>query len=153
MLTTIEGYRCNNIELYWTLRDAIEFYGVKLLGKRMAKNVYVYVKLTRELKKKEGAYGFCMFTDNPSRPREFEIELDTSMKYSFEQILTWLAHEMVHMKQWVRHELIDYDYGQTQWKSRRYTLKHICYNEEPWEKEAYRLEDKLYEKFAESYYE
>ena len=154
MLITIEGYRCHNMKLFRSLGCAAEFYADKLLGKRMAKNILVEIKLTKELKQKEQAYGYCHITDdNLNRPREFMIELDTSMKYSFEQILTWLAHEMVHMKQWVRHELIDYDYGQTQWKSRRYTLKHICYNEEPWEKEAYRLEDKLYEKFAESYYE
>ena len=39
------------------------------------------------------------------------IELDASMKYKFDQILTWLAHEMVHLKQFVRGELYDYETG------------------------------------------
>ncbi|SVC99149.1 uncharacterized protein METZ01_LOCUS352003, partial [marine metagenome] len=50
----------------------------------MAKNVDVFVKLTKDLKKKEMAYGFCHITDDSlGRPREFMIELDASMKYSF----------------------------------------------------------------------
>ena len=87
--------------------NAALYYGEVLLGKRMAKNIYLDIKLTKDLKKKEGAYGFChIIDDSLSRPREFMIELDASMRYKFDQILTWLAHEMVHLKQFVRGELV-----------------------------------------------
>ena len=153
MIIEVEGYRKQNLELYQSVGNAVEFYGEVLLGKRMAKNVYVLVKLTKNLKKKEQAYGFChIIDDNLSRPREFMIELDSSMKNSFEQILIWLAHEMVHLKQFVRKELWDYEIGAVQWKTKRYS-SGMKYNDMPWEKEAYRLEDKLYEEFAEWYYE
>ena len=152
MIVEVEGYRSHNIELHQAVGEAVSFYSEVLLGKRMANNVDVFVKLTKDLKKKEKAYGFCHITDDSlSRPREFMIELDASMKWSFDQILTWLAHEMVHLKQFVRKELWDYETGQVQWKSRTYSRVH--YDDQPWEKEAYRLEGELYEMFEEWYYE
>ena len=153
MLLCIEGYRSNNQELKDLVKQGAEFYGEVLLGKRMAKNIYLDIKLTNDLKKKEKAYGYChIIDDSLSRPREFMIEIDASMKHSFEQILTWLAHEMVHLKQFVRKELCDYENLRVQWKSKTYA-NELTYDDQPWEKEAYRLEDKLYEEFAEWYYE
>ena len=152
MLVEVEGYRSHNISLYRAVGEAVTFYGEVLLGKRMANNVEVFVKLSKDLKKKEQAYGFCHITDDSlSKPREFMIELDASMKWSFDQILTWLAHEMVHLKQFVRKELWDYETGRVQWKSREYGK--VDYDDQPWEKEAYRLEEKLYEEFAGWYYD
>ena len=153
MIVEIDGYRSQNLDLYQALGNAVEFYGEVLLGKRMAKYVHVSVKLTKNLKKKEQAYGFChIIDDNLSKPREFMIELDASMRHPFSQILTWLAHEMVHLKQFVRKELWDYESGRVQWKSRAYSKK-VHYDDQPWEKEAYRLESELYEMFEEEYYE
>ena len=148
MMLSIEGYRKHNKALYQSVGSAALFYGEVLLGKRMVKNIYLDIKLTKDLKKKEGAYGFCHIVDDSlAKPREFMIELDTSMKWSFDQILTWLAHEMVHLKQFVRKELWDYETGQVQWKSRTYSRVH--YDDQPWEREAYRLEGELYEMFEE----
>ena len=148
MMLSIEGYRKHNKALYQSVGSAALFYGEVLLGKRMVKNIYLDIKLTKDLKKKEGAYGFCHIVDDSLvKPREFMIELDTSMKWSFDQILTWLAHEMVHLKQFVRKELWDYETGQVQWKSRTYSRVH--YDDQPWEREAYRLEGELYEMFEE----
>ena len=152
MLLCIEGYRSHNQELKDLVKQGAEFYGEVLLGKRMVKNIYLDIKLTKNLKKKEGAYGYCHIVDDSlARPREFMIELDASMRYKFDQILTWLAHEMVHLKQFVRGELCDYESGRVQWKSRSYGQVH--YDDQPWEKEAYRLEGELYEMFEEWYYD
>ena len=151
MIVEVTGYRSHNLELYRALGYAASCYGEILLGKRMEKGIYLDIKLTKNLKKKEQAYGYChIVDDNLNKPREFMIELDTSMKYTFEQILTWLAHEMVHLKQFVRGELCDYETGRVRWKSRSYGRVH--YNDQPWEKEAYRLEGELYEMFEEWYY-
>jgi len=148
----IEGYRSHNKELYQAVGSAALYYGALLLGTRMLKNIELDIKLTKDLKKKEQAYGYCHITDdNLNRPREFMIELDTSMKYGFDQILTWLAHEMVHLKQFVRGELCDYETGRVQWKKRMYG--NVYYEDQPWEREAYRLETKLYEEFEGWYYE
>ena len=152
MMLSIEGYRKQNKALYQSLGSAAIFYGEELLGKRMLKNIYLDIKLTKDLKKKEGAYGYCHIVDDSlAKPREFMIELDASMRHSFENILIWLAHEMVHLKQFVRKELWDYESGRVQWKSRTYG--RLNHDDQPWEKEAYRLEGILYDEFAEWYYE
>ena len=148
----IEGYRTHNKELHRAIGSAALFYSEVLLGSRMEKNIYLDIKLTKDLKSKEGAYGYCHITDDDlNKPREFMIELDASMRHPFSQILTWLAHEMVHLKQFVRKELWDYESGRVQWKSRSYGRVH--YDDQPWEKEAYRLEGELYEMFEEWNYE
>ena len=148
----IEGYRSHNKELYQAVGSAALYYGALLLGTRMLNNIHLDIKLTKNLKKKEQAYGYCHITDdNLNKPREFMIELDTSMIHSFDQILIWLAHEMVHLKQFVRKELYDYETGKVQWKKRMYG--NVNYEDQPWEKGAYRLEEKIYNEFAEWYYE
>ena len=148
----IEGYRSHNKELSHAIESASFYYGTVLLGKRMVNNIELDIKLTKDLKKKEKAYGYCHIVDDDlNKPRQFMIELDASMKHPFDQILTWLAHEMVHLKQFVRGELFDYETGRVQWKTKSFGRVH--YEDSPWEKEAYRLEDKLYEQFEECYYE
>ena len=151
MKVWVEGYRSHNLKLNSALHNAAIWYCTILLGTRMAKNIELDIKLTRDLKKKEKAYGYChIIDDDLNKPRQFMIELDASMKYAFDDILTWLAHEMVHLKQFVRGELFDYETGRVQWKSKSFGRVH--YDDQPWEKEAYRLESQLYEKFGEWYY-
>ena len=154
MIVYINGYRSHNKTLFDALNSASWFYGSRLLGGRMAKHITVEIKLIKDLKKKENAYGYChIIGDDLSKPREFCIELDASTKFDFAQILTWLSHEFVHLKQFVRSELLDYEFDRTQWKSRMYNVEKTSYENQPWEKEAYRLESKLYEEFAGWYYE
>ena len=90
MMITVEGYRRHNLKLFRSLGCAAEFYGDKLLGKRMSRNILLEIKLSKDLKQKEQAYGFCHITDDDlNRPREYMIELDASMKHPFDQILIW----------------------------------------------------------------
>jgi hypothetical protein len=147
----IDGYRSNDDSLVVPLTEASWYYGLKLLGGRMARHIILDMNLTNKLKEKTGAYGFTMITGDVDKPREFQIELDVSKKYSIGQILTWCAHEMTHLKQFVRGELIDYEDGSVKWKSRvfRSDKRH---NDQPWEKEAYKMEDKLWYDFEEWYY-
>ena len=152
MIVYINGYRSHNNALFDALNSASWFYGRRLLGGRLARHITLDIKLTKDLKKKEDAYGYChIISDNLNKPREFCIELDAPTKFDFAQILTWLGHEFVHLKQFVRGELFDYEYGKTQWKSRKYDTFAMKHDNQPWEKEAYRLEGVLYDEFAEWY--
>ena len=151
----IDGYRTQNKKLIDILTDAAFYYCAALLGTRMvnSKNLIVDIKLTNGLKKKENVYGYCHIIGNLSRPREFCIELDADTKFDMKQLLTWLAHEFVHLRQFFRMELYDYVDGTTQWKTKRYKINSRSDLEAPWEKEAYRLESKLADEFVERYYE
>ena len=119
----------------------------------IAEGMYLITRsvITKDLKKKEGAYGFCHITDDDmDNPREFHIEIDTSMKHSIQEILTCIAHEMTHLKQFVKGELYDREDGSVQWKSKRY-IRKLKYDDMPWEKEAYRLENKLFKELRNEY--
>ena len=154
MIVYINGYRSHNKALFNALSEAAWFYGRRLMGGRMAKHITVEIILTKDLYKKEKAYGYChILDDNVIKPREFCIELDASTKFDLGQLLTWMSHEFVHLKQFVRGELFDYEFGKSQWKSRVYNVARIAHDDQPWEREAYRLEGKLFEEFSGWYYE
>lgn len=144
----IEGYRTQNKKLVEDITSATYYYVYKLLGGRSSRHVTVDIKLTKDLKKKTGAYGFCQIMDDVEKPREFELEIDAATKHPKFQILTWIAHECIHLKQFVLGELYDYEDDTVQWKTKRYKL-NMDYDDMPWEKEAYRLETKLYEEWEE----
>ena len=46
MIVNIEGYRSHNQKLNALVQQSAEFYAEVLLGKRMAKNIYLDIKLT-----------------------------------------------------------------------------------------------------------
>ena len=86
---------------------------------------------------KSEAVGFCMMEDK----NRFEIEIDK--KLSIKEMVTALCHEMVHVKQFARKEMVDgVETGVARWKSKTIPLD-TNYWDLPWEKEAYRMEKKL----------
>ena len=88
--------------------------------------------------------GYCEAVDN----RNFIIDVCLYGNW-----LATLAHEFVHLKQFVKGELYDYEDGSVKWKSKVYRDGKVSYEDAPWEKEAYRLEYKLYEEFWDRYVE
>ena len=79
---------------------------------------------------------------------EFEIHIQKGMKVF--DLISALCHEMVHVKQYVRKELRDVYAGRkkprqigTMWKKSPRNWVKVNYEEQPWEKEAYRLEKAL----------
>ena len=148
----IDGYRSDDEELLEPLSQAVWYFGLQLLGGRMSRHITLDLQLTENLKEKTGGYGFTMITGEVDKPREFEIELDVSKEHSIPQIITWTAHEMTHLRQFVRGELVDYEDGQVQWKDKTYDGE-IEHSKAPWEREAYKMEDKLWFDFQEYYYE
>ena len=86
---------------------------------------------------KSEAIGFCMMQEK----NQFEIEIDK--KLSIKEMVTALCHEMVHVKQFARKEMVDgIETGVARWKSKKISLD-TNYWDLPWEKEAYRMEKKL----------
>ena len=81
-------------------------------------------------------HGFCIWSETNIRPRAFTITLNK--KLNKEELLLVLAHEMVHVKQWVRGELKDTNCGKQLWKNKDYT--NTNYDNQPWEIEAHELE-------------
>ena len=88
-----------------------------------------------EIKKFTGdTVGWCLMGDTH---KEFEIEVSKDL--SLKDFVTTICHEMVHVKQYYRKEM---DGETMRWKKKTLS-ENTNYYELPWEKEAYRMQDKL----------
>ena len=96
--------------------------------------------------------GFCMMDgDDLYKPREFVIELNK--KCENETILLTLFHEMVHLKQYVRNELQirSRPTVHRKWKGEQIN-EDLDYYSLPWEKEAYKVQNKLMKQWIKETY-
>lgn len=99
----------------------------------------IEVKLKKFTKTDRDAIGWCLMEDNN---RTFVIEINKDIGIT--ELVTTICHEMVHVKQYARNEMTDecVEFGAATWKGRKVNPK-TAYYDLPWEKEAYRLQDKL----------
>jgi hypothetical protein len=90
-------------------------------------------------------HGFVSIEDYNvlNQPRSFVIELHKGDNEA-EQLKT-LAHELVHVRQYARNELND---EMNTWKGRYVDSDAIDYNDQPWEIEANKLGNELYELYT-----
>lgn len=96
--------------------------------------------------------GFCYWEDRRKKPREFTIQLDGRREP--EEIMQDLAHEMVHVKQMARGELVDMQRGGWMWQGEEVYAtgdKWKDYWYCPWEMEARAMERPMYLKFIEDF--
>jgi hypothetical protein len=137
----ISTRRFKNKKLSSTIRRAISFY-FERLGIE-ASNVTVSVIQMPKL----GADGTC----EKISKKEFIIELNDDM--SLEHSLITLAHETVHIKQYITKQLRTW-YLKTGiidvWEGKRF--RNVSYFQQPWEAEALLLEQELYIDFVSECY-
>ena len=81
------------------ISDAFHFFATTLLHRR----TFDVLDLSVVVKDLGHAYGFCSWEDNNIKPREFTIELSRDL--SGIELVKTIAHEMVHLKQYVKGEL------------------------------------------------
>ena len=89
--------------------------------------------------KREHAQGFCTVMDCDHRPREFLIEMETTLKE--QDYIIVLLHELWHVYQHVNGSLRD-KRGVRHWKN--VDSNTLAYKDQPWEHEAVNMEMKLY---------
>lgn len=129
--------------------DAARYYLDRLLGDRM-QNLNITVRFQDNLKK-DAAY--CEWLDHNEKPRRFRIVIDSRM--GRRKTLECLAHEIVHVKQYVKGELKDYIYGNhVRWRGQKMFYDENddeTYFDSPWEIEAYGRQIGLYVGFCQKY--
>lgn len=90
--------------------------------------------------------------DNPRFPRKFIMNVNIERGTTLERFITCVAHEMVHVKQYIKNELIDLastDFELSVYKNKRYRAS-MPYWDQPWEIEAYGRERGLMISYFES---
>jgi len=126
--------------------NAIVFFGEKLLSARMLSSIDLTVVFVRGLEVDHRLTGDCCWEDDNHRPREFMIRLDASM--GKRKSLITLAHEMVHVKQYAKGEMVDLVRSpRTKWMGEFIDMANTDYWDLPWEIEAHGREIGLYERF------
>jgi len=86
------------------VKEFIEWVMIKFVSKRTLNNVEITLILDAMLFERTGSLGFGVWEDKHKRGRVFTVEIETKDQ-TFMNILHSIAHEIVHVKQWVKGEL------------------------------------------------
>jgi len=110
--------------------------------------LHILVQFTARLPKQyQGYTQYMEYKDLQTR----QVTIRISNKISEKQQWLTLAHEMIHVKQFRRGELIYHGGSAYTWKNQYCKdVRKIAYKRRGWEKEAYALEGKMLEKYQES---
>lgn len=133
---------CPDKEFKPYVKRGAHFYLEELVpSKRMRQNIFITIKFNEKL----DVWGFASIEDyNASnKPRDFLIELHPWI--GAKNILRTLAHEMVHIKQYI---MLETNESLSKWKGTPIDPDTIDYFLHPWEMEAHSLEPGLLTKFV-----
>ena len=131
------------------IETAIRFFADQLMDPRIVKNLKIDVEIMSKL----NAQGECVNEDGFRNPRWFTINLK---KLDIDSMIRTLGHEMVHVKQYAKNELmtdmrINVSKGKsilsaTRWNGKVWSpkRKEDEYFDSPWEIEAYGREIGLF---------
>ena len=123
---------------------ACEWFSEKLIGKRLSNNIILDIHF-EDL----GHFnGLISPMDDEYKPRIFEMTLNKGQDRP--TILKNIAHELVHLKQFARRELVDFDTrNQPKYLGSLISTANLEYWDYPWEIEAYGREIGLYNRYLE----
>lgn len=129
------------------IKRAVEYFGELLMTKRMLSSLSITVKFSETHRDENFEDGSCTWEDDYVRPKEFTIILHSYK--SEHKLLTTLAHEMVHVKQFATGELRDLisNAHSISWRGKRFDTRKINYWDYPWEIDAHGRELGMYVRF------
>ena len=107
----------------------------------ISENVFISVILAENIPDMMEGMTFCL---NPTRPLPrliIKLRIDARLNPRKQRLL--LAHEMIHVKQYVKGELKVIDKNKVMWKGRTFRnhFKGTNHRLAPWEREAYRTDN------------
>jgi hypothetical protein len=139
LLLTNHGHSDERFNEY--VQRASQFYAEQLFHKQLLRHIVVTIKFNKHL----DAFGYTSVEKRNSKgkAREFLIELHPYI--SGVEILKTLAHEFVHVKQYVEEELNE---EQTEWNGQSIDSDAMDYYSLPWEVQAFGVEVGLFTNFA-----
>jgi len=122
--------------------EAANFYAKELISNtRILNNCKINIIFTNKIT--EYGYASIKKFNKKKQPREFVIEVHPGIGARL--ILETIAHEMVHVKQYIMDETDD---GLTRWRNKKIDSEKVDYWNHPWEIDAFGRETGLLYKFA-----
>ena len=139
LLLTNHGHSDERFNEY--VQRASQFYAEQLFTKQLLRHLVITLKFNKHL----DAFGYSSIEKRNTKgaAREFLIELHPYI--SGVEILKTLAHEFVHIKQYVEGDLND---SQTEWKGEAIDSDAVDYYSLPFEIDAFGKEVGLFTNFA-----
>lgn len=138
---TIDGQIKNKKHVYTFTEDVLQHF----FKYRLKRPIDINIKIVKSLP--DNDMGLCdgdRDEVNIDVAKGYMDEKDSYVLYEYDLVLKTLVHELIHAKQFIR--------GQMSSKNRiwidkgvKKDCKGIWYKNLPWEKEAYSLEDQLYD--------
>jgi len=121
---------------------AIHFFAEQLFTPQKRRHLYLNVKYLKNME----YLGLASVEDYNvlGMPNAFLIEVKRNTE---EEMIKTLGHELIHCSQYARGELNE---QMTLWRGRKVDADKLSYYEQPWEKEAIKLEQELYDAFLAS---
>ena len=146
MKTPIFRYRNLRVGYHSPTQDAVTFVLNKFCP-RMTERILVQVRGDDRLLEKHNEYAYCLYNVNDPAQREFSVVIDNSLSGH-----TWirtLMHELVHVKQYAKGEMMHYERDQStiKWRQSKINVDKESYWDLPWEIEAHGREEGLTQQF------
>lgn len=153
MIVRLRGHRTQNPRFCKLVRHVIKYTSGILLEKRTLKKLRLTIRFVKNLYHKDDAFGDCFFNDSSYRPRNFTINIDPCRSIS--SIASTLIHEFTHVQQFTTGNykvfnkcLGDNDDGLHRWKTKMVDTIKTDYYDYPWEKHAFKMEDKIFKTYS-----
>lgn len=99
--------------------------------------VHLTVNFTPALYDNMGGLTFCLNAPDPDTYQIIRVRIDARLNK--QQQSRVLAHEMIHVKQFVKGELVMINSQQVKWKGRKFWCQKRDQQSAPWEREAYQM--------------
>lgn len=136
-----------NKNIRYLAESIAQYCADKLFSKKLSDKIVLDIEFSRTLLKEDGILGEIDFDDSNHRPKEFTMTVDSTV--SKRRILETIAHEMVHLKQYAKGELVDMvRSGTVRWQKEQIS-HNTNYWDLPWEVEAHGKELGLFIRWAE----
>lgn len=145
MLVNITGA---NKHLRSLAHSLVDYCAEHLFPNNLKNKITLDIEFSKTLYKEDGILGEIDFDDSNHRPKEFTMIIDCTG--SKRTIMETIAHEMVHLKQYAKGELVDLSRsGSTRWQN-NLVDNQTNYWDLPWEIEAHGKELGLFIRWAEA---
>lgn len=112
-------------------------------------DVYIIIVISPKLPNQID--GYTLYEDHLNQEGIKQFFIKISSKLSLKSQLAVIAHEMVHVKQFLSGELIKQQDQCYQWKGHKcLNTNHLDYLDRPWEQEALSIQDELVQLYKKS---
>lgn len=133
---SIKGQIAKKVHIIDFIGDTLTF-----LMPRLRRNVDIDIEIVNKIADDPSHYAQCSGDKNSA-----DITLcrynENGVRFTLDEIMLNLAHELIHAKQYFKKELSPVKHT---WKGKDHSK--TSYARQPWEKEAYKLECKIYNMF------